>query len=396
MKRFLQSHIVTIGFAIFSMLFGSGNLIYPLLVGINTGSHFIVGTSAFIVTAVILPLIGLLAIILFDGNYYTFFERLGKKTGHTIIFICMLILGPALVIPRIVTLSHIMMTPFMPFAFLSTITPWSSFVFAALFLGTTFLFTYKESKIVNLLGNIISPALLLSLAIIIIKGFFGAQQTTQVTSSPLCLIGENLLLGYQTLDLLGAIFFGSIILTILKKTLGERFEHDKRARLTLGFKSGLLGVSLLALIYFGMAFLGAYYGHGFMGIDAGSLFREVSLRILGAHASIIIAAAVLLACLSTAIALSAVCAEYLKNDLFKNKISFITSLSLVLIACIPLSIFGLTTVLKLTGGPLTYVGYPVLIALTFANIAYKIFDFKPVRIPVLMVFIIATISYILR
>ena len=108
---------------------------------------------------------------------------------------------------------------------------------------------------------------------------------------------------------------------------------------------------------------------------------------------IIIAIAVLLACLSTAIALSAVCAEYVQKKLFSNSISYLQSLLLVLAACIPLCIFGLTTVLQLTGGPITYIGYPVLITLTFANIAYSLFGFKPVKLPVLAVFIITLISY---
>lgn len=393
MKRFFQSHIVTIGLAIFSMLFGAGNLMYPLLVGIKSGDNLWYGMGAFLITAVILPLIGLIAMILFDGNYEAFFARLGKRTGSFFIFLCMLIIGPGLVIPRIVTLSHVMMSPFIPSEFLSTISPASSFVFTLLFLAVTFLFTYKENKIVAVLGNIISPLLLLSLIIIIVKGYFSANGMVENHQPLSTIITENLLLGYGTLDLLGAIFFCAIVLSILRHSLGSRFETDKRLRLMVGFQAGLLGVSLLALIYCGMALLGAYYGHAVAGVSEGLLFREIALLILGKRAAIIIAVAVLLACLSTAIALSAVCAEYVQKTLFPNKLSYLHSLLLVLIACIPLCIFGLSTVLQLTGGPITYIGYPVLITLTFANIAYSLFGFKPVKLPVLVVFIITLLSY---
>lgn len=395
MKNIFQSPIITIALAIFSMLFGAGNLIYPLLVGINTGNNWLIGMSAFLVTAIFLPLIGLIAMILFDGNYEAFFKRLGNRTGALVIFICMLILGPLLVIPRITTLSHIMITPFIAWDFLSIVTPLSSLVFATLFLGITFLCTYKENKIVELLGNIISPLLLLSLMIIIVKGVAQAQTILPNDQSTLTIIKENLLLGYGTLDLLGTIFFCAIVLIILRSTMGHRFETDKKTRIKIGFQSGLIGVGLLAVIYFGMGFLGAHYGAGLEGIDAGSLFREISLKVLGAHASIIIAVAVLLACLSTAIALSAVCAEYVQKELFNKKISFVAALLLVLASCIPLSIFGLKTVLQLAGGPITYVGYPVLITLTLCNIAYKTFGFTPVKVPVLITFIIALASYIM-
>lgn len=393
MKQFFKSDIVTIGFAVFSMLFGAGNLIYPLLVGMNTGSQYGIAIAAFNATAVLLPLVGLITILLFNGSYYDFFERLGKVPGNIIIFICMLILGPVLVIPRIVTLSHVMLTPFLPTAWLSTVSMGSSFVFALIFLGITFLCTYKESGVVQLLGRIISPLLLLSLLVIISKGFYDATTLLESHAPSLEVITNNLLVGYQTLDLLGAIFFGAIIVSLIKASAGDSFETNKKKAVVTATKAGLLGVSLLAIIYVSMAFLGAYFGHNFQGMDAGSLFREISLYILGNKAGIVIALAVLLACLSTAIALGAVCAEYLQKIVCKSKISYVTALLIVLALCIPLSTVGLSTVLSLADGPLTHIGYPVLIALTLTNLAYKTCGFKPVKIPVAIVFVLATLSY---
>ena len=152
-------------------------------------------------------------------------------------------------------------------------------------------------------------------------------------------------------------------------------------------------MGLLSIVYCGMAFLGAYYGHGLGSINAGLLFREVSLRVLGSRAAIIIAVAVLMACLSTAIALSAVCAEYVQRHILQNKTDYISSLTLVLLACIPLSTFGLSKVLQITGGPLTFIGYPVVIALTLCNIAYKLVGFRFVKIPVVITFLVTTLLY---
>lgn len=389
MKQFLKSDLITIGFAIFSMLFGAGNLIFPLRVGMNTGSQFGWAIAAFNITAILLPLVGLITILLFNGNYYAFFERLGKVPGHIMIFFCMLTIGPIVAIPRITTLSHIMLTPFIPFGWLATINPVSSFVFAFIFLSITFICTYKESGVVQLLGRIISPLLLLSLLVIIAKGFHDATTMIQSNQAIVDIITTNLQLGYQTLDLLGSIFFGAIIVSLIKAGSSSSTKNA----VTTATQAGLLGVSLLAIIYVAMAFLGAYFGHGLQGMDAGSLFREVSLLILGNKAGIIIAFAVLLACLSTAIALAAICAEYVQKIICNNRISYVHALIIVLALCLPLSTFGLSAVLALAGGPIIYIGYPVLITLTLANLAYKTCDFTYVKLPVAIVFVLATISY---
>src|SRR2546428_785494 len=114
-------HIITVALAIFSMFFGAGNLLYPLKVGIHAGTNTFFGLLGFIITAVFLPLAGLIAMILFDGNYELFFGRLGQRVGNFIIFISMIVIGPIIAIPRIVTLSHTMTAPFLPIALLQEI-----------------------------------------------------------------------------------------------------------------------------------------------------------------------------------------------------------------------------------------------------------------------------------
>jgi len=388
MNNSAQSHIISIGFAIFSMLFGAGNLLYPLAVGMESGAMTPIGIAGFLLTAICLPLIGLVAMILFDGDYESFFNRLGTAAGSTAISICMLIIGPIIAMPRIVTLSHIMVAPFVPVSFLQTITPLSSFVFALIFLGITFLCAFRENKIIDILGNYISPALLISLIIIITKGIMSADSLVPVTATAGSILRRNLIRGYETLDLLGAIFFCSIVLSILK----EKVKGSTKDLVLMGLKGGLLGLSLLGLVYIGMSVLGAFYGHG-LSSNAGALFSTVSFRVMGTCGAAVIATAVLMACLSTSIALSAVLAEYAQKNLFNYTVAFVPTLLCVLASCIPLSTTGISTVLKLTGGPLVYVGYPCLITLCLCNIAYKTAGFTPIRIPTLLTLGIALISY---
>lgn len=383
--------IITIGLAIFSMFFGAGNLIYPLKVGIQSGQHIIYGLLGFMVTAVCIPLSGLIAMILFDGNYRSFFHRLGTKTGDILILLCMLFIGPIVAIPRIVTLSHTMIAPFIPLEFFQTITLQSSLVFALIFLGVTFFTTFRENRIVALLGHVISPLLLASLAIIILKGLITAQLPVYTTATPWKVFGSSFIRGYETLDLLGGIFFSSIVIHLLKNISGGQVGFTKQKLALIGLKSGLVGVSILALVYIGMGLLSLYHGHGLN--VAGDLFRTLASRVLGEYGALIIGTAVLMACLSTAIALAAVTAEYFQLTILKKRIPYSTSLLITLALCVPISTFGLDYILGLTAGPVTYIGYPVLIMLTICNIAYKLFNFRPVKIPVALTLIVALISY---
>jgi len=389
MKLF-SSITFTTGLAVFSMLFGAGNLIYPLLSGATSGDHHLLGIIAFCLTAVCLPIIGLMGIILFDGDYEQFFYRLGKVPGDFLIFLSLMLLGPLLVLPRIITLSHTMLAPFMPA--LTEISPINSFIFCIIFLSITFLATYRENKIVDILGKFISPALLVALAVIIIKGLLMPGHLLPSSKIEFDIIKENLVRGYETLDLLSSLYFAAMIFHILKQKVNPETSNQPRALAWIALKAGLLGASLLGIVYVGMSYLGAYHGYGLENTKA-ELFREIAFRVLGSHGAFIIATAVIMACLSTAIALSAIVAEYLQTKFFKNKVSYTLALIITLLACIPLSIGGLDQILAITAGPLLYIIYPVFIALTFCNIAYKLFGFTPIKVPVLITLIFAIISY---
>jgi LIVCS family branched-chain amino acid:cation transporter len=386
MKSIWQSQIVVVGLAIFSMLFGAGNLIYPMNVGSQAGQFNTIAIIGFLITAVMLPLVGLITIIFFNGNYDEFFERLGKLPAKIMVFFCMLIIGPVIAIPRIVTVSYTMLQPFMPE---TSIIP-----FAVIFLGITFLCTYRESKIVDLLGKYISPALVVSLFTIIIVGLFKKDQMVITTSNPMDLFFYSLRTGYETLDLLGSIFFSSIVITLLKKNCKEKYENHPRRLASFGLKAGLFGTTILALIYYGMSLLAKYHSHSMIGINGGEIFRNISLNVLGRSGGLILGVAVLMACFSTAIALAAVVSEYIQRVIFKNRICFVSSLVILLLCSLPLSIKGLDYVGQLTGGPLTYVGYPVLITLTFFNLAHKLWGVTYVKLPVALVGIITTLTYL--
>jgi LIVCS family branched-chain amino acid:cation transporter len=389
-----KKDLLSLSLAIFCLLFGAGNLIYPLALGRSAGASAPFGIIGFFITAILLPLAGLVGMILFDGSYTAFFARLGRIPGLLFIFASMLIIGPIVVIPRCVTLSHTMMAPFLPFDFLQVITPLSSLVFCIIFLGASFLASCRKGKIVTILGNVIAPLLLSAITVIIGKGLCSTNTIIETQSNPLYIFSTGFMMGYQTLDLLGTLFFSSVIIKMMKKIMPtqENLNH-----LTVnGLKAGLTGLSLLGCIYIGMAALGAFHSHAFINADAGELLSLISFALLGKYGAAIISFTVSLACLSTVIGLGSVVAEYVKVTLLNNTITYVQALLITYLSCIPLSIFGLKYVLAITGGPIVYIGYPLLITTTLCNIAYKIYGFPFIKIPVCLTFAAALASYLMQ
>ena len=382
MKKQLNATIITTGLAIFSMLFGAGNLVYPLQAGLRGGENFLLALVPFLLASIGLPLLGLIAMALFKGNYEAFFYRLGKAPGATLISFCMLVIGPIIAMPRIVTISYTMVAPFIP-----GITP---LIFVIAFLGITFLCTFRESTIINLLGHFISPALLAALAIIIGKGILANPALPGGATLTPSFFWDQWRYGYNTLDLLGTIFFSSMTLHILSHNL-KPAETEGNTLTVIALKAGLIGAGLLGIVYLGMGYLGAAFGTGLGAVNEAELFSAISFRVLNSYGTAIISIAVLMACFSTIIALAAVVAEYTQHTVFRNRLGYVPALAGVLIATGVFALMGFSQIMAMAK-PVIGIGYPLIIATTVCNIAYKWWNFKPIKGPVAAVFIAMLIS----
>jgi branched-chain amino acid:cation transporter, LIVCS family len=384
MKKITVTEIWIIGLAIFSMLFGAGNIMLAINVGMRAGFHFNWANFAFLLSAVIMPIAGLVGVILFNGDYNKFFNRLGKIPGQFLVFLIMLIIGPLNVIPRIITLSYTMLEQFLPS---NSLAP-----FSIAFLAITFLATFKESKVISLLGKFISPTLIIALTAIIGFGILKPGSIIPTDSTIWNIFLRESKYGFVTFDLLGTIFFGSIVINLLKK---NRTEHlDNKSTLLAALYGGLVGSGILGLIYTGLAWIGNKHSYGLICGNEGELLREISLRILGPWGLIFMAVAVLMACFSTAIALMVVVSEYIQKNIFQNKISYTTSLIMIHVASYFPSTMGLSIALRLSIGPVASIIYPIVMMVTACNLAYKFWNFKPIKLLTLATAIGSTVIYL--
>lgn len=387
MKKYLQSATITVGLAIFAMLFGSGNLMYPVQMGALSGSEVGMGLLGFVLSGVLLPILSLISITFFDGNYQEFFRRIGNIPGAALIFICMLIIGPLFIMPRIIDLIYdIAIHPNIGHIV-------SLLSFSILFGLLVFMCCYKRSSLVDLLGKILSPLKLITLFAVIIIGFItgGTPEIFSKTSWEVFI--NSFEIGYYTLDLLGTIFFGYIIISIMRSKLDVHTAGDQKKLASIMFKGSMIGGLLIATVYAGLAILGALHGQGLdPQLNKAQVFYAVTKHALGHYGSLFIGITVFLACLSTMIALASVVSEYLRNDIFKGKVNYTLLLILVLMAAVGMAQFKLGS-LENFAGPIIMIIYPVLIVLTFCNLAYKLFGFTPVKIPVLITFLISGYIY---
>ena len=242
----------SVGFAMFAMLFGAGNVILPLVIGRNLGKNVWFGTAGFIATAVIIPLIGLIATMLCDGDYKKFLGRIGEFPSKIIIFLCLMLIGPLAFTPRTVTVAHAAVKLYFPGV--------SLFIFSLIAAGAIFACTYRESKVMDILGQYLGPVQLLLLLGVVVKGLFHPAPLAPNLLTPYQGFMNGFLTGYGTGDLLATIFFSGLILMGLKAGMkkGTVLSHKKLA--FMGLQSGMVGAVSLGLVYAGFCIVAAFYG----------------------------------------------------------------------------------------------------------------------------------------
>lgn len=376
--------IIATGFAIFSMFFGAGNVIYPLALGQETLSQNGFAITGMLITAVGVPFIGLLAMTLFNGNYSHFFERIGKVPGFIVTALIISLMGPFGAMPRLLTVSYATFSMYWDVMSLP--------VFCILSTLIIFAFTFRKSKIIDVLGYVLTPVLLVSLLVVIIKGvFFGSSSPeSHLTSSDAFFKGA--LKGYQTMDILAGLFFSSIVLACLEGVDQHEESHkNQRNTIFMTLKAGVVGLSLLALTYIGFSYVASYNSEFIANVTTDRILGTLALELLGPYGGIIAITAVALACLTTAIALAAVFSEFLHYDIFRKKVGYLPSLVITLVLNCVIAIQGFESIAAFLT-PILIVLYPSLIVLSLLNIGHKLFHWETVKVPVIVTFALSVLA----
>jgi len=384
METSSRTNTIATGLAMFSMFFGAGNVVFPLALGQYSQDKNFYAIMGLLITGVGVPFIGLMAMTLFDGNYKHFFDRIGKVPGFLVALFIMALIGPLGATPRCVTLSYSTVKPYMPGMTLP--------VFSAITCVIIYLLTFRRKNMLDILGYVLTPILLGSLAIIIVKGVLTANSLAPSENSGMYMFAYGLEKGYLTMDLLGAFFFSSIVILCLKRGIHPSQQNDYKKLISMTLAASCIGASLLAIVYLGFSYVAAYNSEALATYPQSEMIYALALSVLGPHLSIFANLAVALACLTTAIALSSVFAEFIHEDLTFKKVGYKTSLALSLLLTFFVSTLDFSGIIAFLV-PILYVCYPALIVLSVLNILHKLYGIQWVKVPVFATFLASLVLY---
>ena len=361
--------VVSTGFALFSMFFGSGNLVFPITVGQESEGHYFLAALGILLTGVIVPFLGVLGMLLYKGDIGEFFKWFGKKGTFLFSLIALALMGPFGVLARCLTVAHGALQLIVPHISL----PVASFSLCVI----VYLLTVNKNKIISILGSILTPFLLVSIGTIAFFGLKAGATAGPTNPEAWGAFKNGFFQGYQTMDLLAAFFFSTFVIKHLYTTFSDKV--DEKSLLKVFFKAGLIGAGILSSVYFALVLLGWIYSPVLMGIPPQEMLGKIAMESLGSFAAPCVALAVIFACITTAIVLTSLFADFLRKEVSQNIIGNKTAIVATLGTGFLVSTLEFAGIARFLG-PILETIYPVLIALTLVNIGRKVFSYRQAKV----------------
>ena len=356
--------IVALGFMTFALFIGAGNIIFPPIVAQQAGEHVWLAAFGFLITAVGLPVITIIALSRVEGSIQILSSPLGKIASLILTITCYLTVGPLFATPRTATVSY-------EIGFSSYLGTSSSslLIYSAIYFSVVTLISLYPNKILDTVGYVLSPLKILSLAILGIAAMmiptgFVPPAINNYIDSP---VSEGFVNGYLTMDTLGALVFGIVIIQAIRSrgvsnpTLITRYAVIASIISGIGltvvylslFKLGLGSHEVAANASNGAVILHAYVQHAFG--DLGSIF---------------LSAMIFIACMVTAIGLTCACAEYFSSI---TKIGYKVWVFILIGFSFIISNLGLTKLIAFSVPVLSAI-YPPAIVVIMLSFGWKFFN----------------------
>ena len=362
MKRYIDQMVI--GFALFSMFFGAGNIIFPPYLGLGSGPEWILGFICYYIADIGLAIMAIFALIKNDGNLNNITDRIGKIPGEIMVAVIILCIGPFIAVPRTgATTYEMFVVPL--FGQISPVIP------IIIFFGISLALTLRESAVIDIIGKFLTPLLFIGLLVMIVIGM--VNPIGEISNVPMMesVALEGINAGYQTMDVLAAMIFGIIII----KSVEEKGYTEAKVKSATARNASIVAAIGLLIVYFGLTYLGATTSEIFnMNINRSELIINISYGLLGNAGTVVLGIVVTLACLTTAIALITSTADYF-HDLSNGKISYKLIAVITAALSAALAMIGTDQIIAIASPVLSllYPGAMTLLALSFLK--DKISDF---------------------
>lgn len=369
-KKLTLKEYLFIGSMLFGLFFGAGNLIFPIQMGQMSGSQMIQATLGFIITAVGLPFLGIVAMGLSrKDSLYVLASKISHKYGLFFTIALYLTIGPFFSTPRTATVSfEVALAPYLDANQLALFL----FIFSFLFFGASLWFSLRPSGILTWVGKILNPIFLGSLALMIIFSLLkpmGDVSTVAVAEAYQSgAFFTGFLEGYNTMDALASLAFGIIVVRTIQ-SLGVT-KPSRIARDTV--IAGVFSMLLMIVIYTSLVYIGAS-SQGIFNVseNGGIALAEISHHYFGSFGAIILAIIITVACFKTAVGLITAISEMFVT-LFPNKLSYNQFVFLFTAISFGVANLGLSQIIAYSVPVLMFL-YPLAITLILVALVSPLF-----------------------
>lgn len=342
-------------FALFSLFFGAGNLILPPQLGFKSGDLWWLVTLGFCASAVLIPLLGILAHARLQGTIFDFGKKVSPafSLGYSLMVYAISISLPS---PRTASVTHEMaIAPFFESPPLLT---------SILYFALVFVFVMNRSKILDIVGKLLTPAILLIL--IAIMGVITFSFKYQLPDTPFGNPFTNgILEGYQTFDAIGAVVVGGVIIVSININQKKASYAEKKA--LIGSAGWLAGTGLF-LIYTGLILSGALVHSSFeTDISRTGLLSGMATYSLGSIGNLFLSILVALACFTTAVGIVTGTSDFIRSRFHNSQKAYLITAITGCLLGVVMGQFNVSYIIAVAL-PALMIIYPITIVLILLNV----------------------------
>lgn len=370
--------VVTVTF--FSMFFGAGNLIFPPFLGAQAGAATPRAALGFIVSAVGLPILGVLAVCGAGG-----FERLAGRVSPRFALVfgvaIILTIGPCFAIPRTATTSFEMAV--LPFA-QSAPTWLTRLLYSLVFFAASYAVAQHPERLSKALGRFMGPLLIALIAVLfaaclfVPHGGFAAPSGDYADGQ----LARGFLDGYQTMDLPAALYFGIVISANIRHMGVDDEPANRRETGLAGLGTGVL----LALVYGVLSFVGMVSG-AIAPVDpatqnGATVLTNLTSAAFGPFGTAFMGVVFVVACFNVCTGLISTCGTYFRQHwptVAGRRVGYRTWSAIFALFSFVVSNAGLSTIIAVSV-PVLSALYPIAIVLVALSLTHRVFAARVPRV----------------
>ena len=355
-KKIKFTDVLFVGLAFFASYFGAGNLIFPPMLGLQSGSSWLSGMIGMLASGVGLPILAIIVLGM-CGSVQKISDHVNKKF-YTVMIGAIMILCCCVSIPRTAAVGIEMG--------LQGIWPGAPYlVFVIIYFAIAFLFAKDRGTALDNVGKILTPVMTIILFILVVKGAVSPIGTPGAASVDNAFV-NSFLGGYSTGDVLVSFLAAGVFFDSIKRK-GYEGEAFRKAHV----RACLIAAVCLAVVYGGLLYMGACVSTEYTpdSISNANLLLAI-IRSSGGQIAIYgLCLSVVLACLTTAIGIGSTGASVI-NEVSKGRISYKLWMGIACVVGAVFGSFGIQNIINYVT-PIFLIMYPICIVLTVLGLVDK-------------------------